>query len=142
MMKQVTFWLSLITIVLIINGATAQSASDIEGFWLTDDGESHVHIYREGNTYRGKIAWLKNPNDDQGRPITDDRGDEILGMEFMKGFKYDGDEYTDGRVYDPESGKTYYGSMRLDGANTLKLRGSLDKSGWLGRTETWTRVKK
>lgn len=141
-MKQFAFWLVLLSTSLFGHFAAAQGASDIEGFWLTDDGESHVHIYREGNTYRGKIAWLKNPNDENGRPITDDRGDEILGMEFMKGFIYDGGEYTEGRVYDPESGKTYYGSMRLDGDNKLKLRGSLDKSGWLGRTETWTRVEK
>lgn len=119
----------------------AQSADVVVGRWLTADGESHIEVYKKGNTYWGKIAWLKEPHDDQGKPITDDNGDPILDMEIMRGFRYEEGGYVDGKVYDPESGKTYYGSMELDGKSVLKLRGSLDKSGWLGRTETWTRVQ-
>lgn len=141
MRKYVCFFVLFFVTLAADTELIAQKASDIEGLWRTDDGESHVEIYREGDTYKGKIVWLKAPKDDSGRPITDDRGDEILGMEFMDKFKYSDGAYIDGRVYDPESGKTYYGSIRPDGKNTLKLRGSLDKTGWLGRTETWTRVQ-
>lgn len=122
--------------------ACAQNADLVLGHWLTSEGDSHIEVYKKGNAYYGKIAWLKDPNDDQGKPITDDNGDPILDMEIMRGFRYEDGEYVDGKVYDPQSGKTYYGSMELDGKSVLKLRGSLDKSGWLGRTETWTRVKK
>lgn len=120
----------------------AQDADMVLGRWLTADADSHIEVYKKGSSYFGKIAWLKDPNDSEGQPITDDNGDPILDMEIMRGFRYEDGEYVDGKVYDPESGKTYYGSMKLDGNSTLKLRGSLDKSGWLGRTETWTRVKK
>jgi uncharacterized protein (DUF2147 family) len=120
----------------------AQSPDAAAGLWLTAEGESHIKIYRNGDEFKGKIVWLKDPEDENGWPITADNGEEILNMVIMTRFEYDDGEYVNGKVYDPESGKTYYGSMSLDGKDVLKLRGSLDQMGWLGRTETWTRVKK
>ena len=49
-------------------------------------------------------------------------------------------EYSGGVIYDPGNGKTYYCSMEVDG-DILKVRGSLDKRGLLGRTMDWFRVK-
>jgi uncharacterized protein (DUF2147 family) len=116
--------------------------NDIVGKWLTAGGESHIEIFKQGNFFHGKIVWLEKPNDDQGRPIVDDNGTKILNMVIMTDFSYDEGEYVEGKVYDPETGKTYYGSMELQDKNTLKLRGSIDKFGWLGRTETWKRVQR
>lgn len=122
-------------------GLMAQPSEAALGLWLTDEGESHVKIFRDGEEFKGKIVWLRNPKDDRGQPVTDDNGDPVLNMVFMTEFVYEDGEYVDGKVYNPKTGKTYYGSMELDGKNVLKLRGSLDQSGWFGRTETWTRVK-
>ena len=38
------------------------------------------------------------------------------------------------------NGKTYFCSMKVDG-DILKVHGSLDKKGWVGRTMDWYRVK-
>ena len=51
-----------------------------------------------------------------------------------------GDEYTGGKIYDPGNGKTYNCSMKVEG-DVLKVRGSLDKRGLIGRTMDWFRVK-
>jgi uncharacterized protein (DUF2147 family) len=59
---------------------------------------------------------------------------------MLHGLKKDGDEYTGGKIYDPGNGKTYYCSFSVEG-NTLHVRGSLDKRGFLGRTMDWFRVK-
>lgn len=121
----------------------AQDADDIIGLWETSKKGSHIEIYKKGDEYFGKVAWLKEPNDPEtGKPKTDDNGDLILNMEILKEFSFDDDEWEDGTIYDPESGKTYYCSMEFDDDGKLKIRGSVDPMGWLGRTEIWTRVDK
>ncbi|MGL5957358.1 MAG: DUF2147 domain-containing protein [Phocaeicola sp.] len=41
-------------------------------------------------------------------------------------------------MLDPKSGKTYYLTISYDkGTGQLKLRGSLDKRGFLGRNQYW-----
>ena len=43
-------------------------------------------------------------------------------------------------VFEPESKKTYYGKIYYNKEdNTITLRGSLDKRGWIGRSQTWIR---
>jgi uncharacterized protein (DUF2147 family) len=59
---------------------------------------------------------------------------------MLHGLKPSGDEYSGGKIYDPSNGKTYYCSFKVEG-NTLHVRGSLDKRGFLGRTMDWFRVK-
>jgi uncharacterized protein (DUF2147 family) len=47
-----------------------------------------------------------------------------------------------GKVYDPESGNTYHGKVTYEAkTDELILRGSLDKAGLLGRSQTWKRKK-
>jgi uncharacterized protein (DUF2147 family) len=53
--------------------------------------------------------------------------------------KKSGNEYTGGRLMDPENGKTYRGKVRLiDGGKKLDVRGFIGFS-LLGRTQTWVR---
>ncbi|MBO5818668.1 MAG: DUF2147 domain-containing protein [Bacteroidales bacterium] len=59
---------------------------------------------------------------------------------MLHGLKAANGEYSGGSIYDPGNGKTYNCSMKVEG-NTLKVRGSLDKKGLLGRTMDWFRVE-
>jgi len=119
----------------------SQTPHDVNGLWLVASGDAHVEVYERSGKYYGKITWLKEPYDKEGRPQKDPEGRDILFMEIMKDFVFEEDEWVDGSVYDAETGKTYHGTMELEGSNKLKLRGSIDSFGLLGRTETWTRVK-
>ncbi|MBN2638696.1 MAG: DUF2147 domain-containing protein [Bacteroidales bacterium] len=127
-------------------------ANDIVGLWLTQDKDSHVEIYKEGDKYFGKIVWLKDPNDDKtGKPKLDDKNPDpalqsrpVLGLNLLKDFVFDDDEWNDGKIYDPKSGKTYSCYMEFpdsDNKNRLKIRGYVGIS-LLGRTVYWTRVQK
>ncbi|MFZ4411803.1 MAG: DUF2147 domain-containing protein [Bacteroidales bacterium] len=151
-MKHIRLFLSiLILTVLSPSFASAQSrkADDILGKWLTDNNEAKVEIYKIGDTYYGKIVWLKESNDketakpkkDKNNPDPKLRERLIMGMNFVHGFKFDGDdEWEDGTVYDIKSGKTYSGTIGFDDNKKLKLRGYIGKS-WmgLGKTTYWTR---
>ena len=104
--------------------------------------DAYVEIYQSKGKFFGKITWLEEPYDKNGNPKKDEKGKEILHMVIMKNFVFEEGEWVDGSVYDAESGKTYHGSMELENPEKLKLRGSIDSFGLLGRTETWTRLQK
>ena len=89
---------------------------------------------------------MKNPNIngkpklDSNNPNSSKQNVPRLGLEIMKGFTFNGsDEWKNGDIYDPETGKTYSAYMYLKDRNTLKLRGYIGFL-FLGRTETWTRA--
>lgn len=49
----------------------AQQTSDADavlGKWLNEDKDARIEIYKEGNSYFGKIVWLKEPNEEDGTP--------------------------------------------------------------------------
>ncbi|WP_199269671.1 DUF2147 domain-containing protein [Mucilaginibacter lacusdianchii] len=138
----------LLCSILTITKAFAQQADAIVGKWINPSGEGQIQIYKKGNQYFGKLAWIKVPNDETtGKPKTDVKNPNpslqlrpILGLELLKDFTFDGDDtYENGTIYDPKSGKTYSCKMTLNGSK-LKIRGYIGIS-LLGRTEVWSRVK-
>ncbi len=66
-----------------------------------------------------------------------------MGLVLLSNFVFDEDEWTDGEIYDPKSGKTYSCYMEFEeenDLNTLKIRGYIGVS-LVGKTTYWTRVK-
>ena len=133
--------------IALIAGLSGASAQDILGKWKLDDGTAIVEIIRNGNVYDGKIVWLEELTDKNGAPVRDDknpdkslRSRELMGLKMLIGLKDLGEEYGQGQIYDPGNGKTYHCSMKVQG-DVLKVRGSLDKKGLLGRTMDWFRVQ-
>ena len=133
-------------IAICLSAATASSSTtDIEGRWLTGDGDGWITIELVGDSLIGKIAGSPNDEPDD-EPRFDDlnpdpalRDRPLKGLTIMSGFTYDGDgRWTGGRIYDPNSGKTYRGTIRQINADKLKLRGYVGIS-LFGRTDTWTR---
>lgn len=123
------------------------TAQDVLGKWKLEDGSAIVEVYSLGDVFNGKIIWLKQPTMKDGSPVVDVfnpntklRSRKIMGLNILSGLKKDGKEYSGGLIYDPNNGNTYYCSMKVEG-DTLKVRGSLDKRGFLGRTMDWFRVK-
>lgn len=137
-----------LALLFISKSLTAQiKADDIVGTWLTSGKEpAKIEVFKSGDKYYGKIAWLKNPTDN-GKPKLDSRNpdpgkrnQQIIGLLILTGFKFDGDdEWEGGKIYDPESGKTYSCYISLKDKNILKVRGYIGIS-LFGRTEIWTRT--
>lgn len=125
----------------------AALAQDVIGKWKLEDGTAVVEVYKSGDSFNGKIVWLQNPSEADGTPAKDTnnpdknlRSREIMGLNMLSGLKKTGNEYSGGKIYDPGNGKTYNCSMKVEG-DVLKVRGSLDKKGLIGRTMDWFRVK-
>ena len=137
-------FLSMIFMLLPLAAAFAQ---DVIGKWKLEDGSAIVEVYKQGDVFNGKIVWLENPTEDDGTPAVDNnnpdpklRSRQLIGLNMLSNLKKDGGEYSGGSIYDPGNGKTYNCSMKVEG-DVLKVRGSLDKRGFLGRTMDWHRVK-
>ena len=137
----------IICIAAALISLCAASAQNVLGKWKLENGSAIVEVYKSGYVFNGKIVWLNEATEDDGSPAVDKNNPDpalqkrqLIGLNMLHGLKFDGEEYSGGRIYDPANGKTYYCSFKVEG-NTLRVRGSLDKKGFLGRTMNWYRVK-
>lgn len=137
----------IISMILLVMPFAAAFAQDVIGKWKLEDGTAIVEVYKSGDAYNGKIVWLADPTEADGSPAVDNnnpdpklRSRQLIGLNMLSGLKKADKEYTGGKIYDPGNGKTYNCSMKVDG-DVLKVRGSLDKRGLVGRTMDWFRVK-
>jgi len=103
-----------------------------------------VRIWERGGKLYGKIVKLLRVADDA---VCDNcRGNKknqpLLGMMIMWNLEKQDDEwYDDGRIMDPDNGKTYRCKIRVtSGGRKLDVRGYLGIS-LFGRTQTWNRVR-
>ena len=129
----------------------AQEATDrIEGVWFNGEKTSKIEIFKtKDGSYAGRIIWLKEPNNEQGKPKVDYKNPEtklqkrpLMNLVILTGLKADGkSKYVSGKIYDPKSGKTYSAKAELANNNTLNLRGFIGVS-LVGRTDTWIRTTK
>jgi uncharacterized protein (DUF2147 family) len=144
-MRQIVFILSVIFFAgLKVN---AQSADQVVGYWLTEKKTSQVEIYKTpSGKYEGKLVWLKDPLDENGRPKTDKdnptasmRNRPLKGVLLLKDFTYNASskEWTGGTIYDPENGKTYDAFMWFDKNGVLNIKGFVMGMRWMGRSTTW-----
>lgn len=138
---------TILTIIAVIMPLAAAFAQDVVGKWKLEDGTAIVEVYKNGDSFNGKIVWLNEPDGPDGKPVKDGnnpdknlRSRQVMGLNMLSDLKKTGSEYTGGKIYDPGNGKTYNCSMKVEG-DVLKVRGSLDKKGLIGRTMDWFRVK-
>ena len=133
----------LLLLALVFSSLFASAQVDkIVGEWYTVDDETGavkalVDIYKGDNgLYYGKI--IKVFKDGQENPNSDRKG-----LVIVKDMKAEDGMLKGGTIYEPESGKTYYAKISYNEAdNTITLRGSLDKRGWVGRSQTWIKERK
>jgi uncharacterized protein (DUF2147 family) len=139
----------LLTFLLSINSIFSTNQSCV-GKWTTFDKESGkkkstVELYKIDGKLYGKIVYLYPKEGREDNPVckkcTDDRkGKHIVGMQIARGLVWNGSEWEDGKILDPENGKIYTVSMWLDSENPNKL----NVRGYIGiffRTQKWNRVE-
>lgn len=137
---------------LIILRAYAQDARKIAGVWFNVNKTSKIEVKEENGQFSGTIIYIipekyvnGEPEKDYKNPDEKLRSRSRLGLQILAGLKYKAadKQWQGGRIYDPESGKTYDCYAWFDDdPNTLHLKGYVVGIKWLGRTTTWTRATK
>ncbi len=127
----------------------AQTEPDaLLGVWETGSGKARVKIDKVGEKYTGKVVWLREPLNEEGKPKVDKNNPDenlrtlpLLGYKLIKDFSFKGEKtWEDGTIYDPENGSTYSCTIKMTDENTLDVRGFIGVS-LFGRTDVWKRVQ-
>lgn len=131
--------------IALFFATTIFAQTPILGEWITIDDNSGeqksvVKIYQaENGKYYGKIVELFGEKDAVCEACEGaDHNQPIVGLTIIRDMQLVGDELKNGKVLDPDNGKLYYAKVYLKDGK-LVLRGSLDKAGLLGRSQTWIR---
>lgn len=113
----------------------SNEADKIVGKWLaSDDKNLIVQVYKSGNEFKANIVWFDDSHDktrpmgtrcDAKNPDKNLRTRKLIGLEVLRGLTYnaDDDEWQDGHIYDPSTGKEYCAKAWLTGDGNLKVRG-------------------
>ena len=136
---------NIFLLIAMFFATTIFAQTPILGEWITVDDNSGEHksvvrIYQADNgKYYGDIIELfGDPNAVCVECEGADHNHPIVGLTIIRDMQLVGEELKNGKVLDPDNGKLYYAKVYLKDGK-LVLRGSLDKAGLLGRSQTWLR---
>ena len=138
------FLLSICLVLCSVLNVLAQhtEADKIIGTYLTENKNAKVAITKSGNKYVGKLVWTKTQGKlDTHNPKAAERTKPLVGKSIVYGFTYSGKNvWENGKIYDPENGKTYSCKITMKSKGDLTVRGFIGIS-LLGRNTAWTRIK-
>jgi len=139
MKKLISLSVALSMLFTLAVAQPGQAVADkIIGTYWSPKKDAKIEIYKKDGRYFGKSIWLLTGRRDLKNPNTSLRERELVGVELFTNFLYKDGAYEDGKIYDPESGKTYDCKMSFNGKN-LKVRGYVGIS-LFGRTEIFERI--
>ena len=141
MPQSVVRWVGALAVGGCGVAACVAQTSGVLGYWRSPAG-SILHIDRCGGDVCATVVTISKTAPgtiDANNPDKSLRSRPLCNLEVGLDFKLaDAAHAEDGKLYDPESGKTYKGSMTAEG-NKLNLRGYVGFKAF-GRSETWTRT--
>lgn len=114
------------------NHEKENTGNKIIGTWLSAKKDLKVEIYQKNEAYFGRIVWFacepKTPDmhafKDTQNPDPKLRERKWLGMNVLQDLTYNDKGYwSDGKIYDPNSGTTYSSTVHLTSDNTVSVKG-------------------
>ncbi|MEM1410012.1 MAG: DUF2147 domain-containing protein [Pseudomonadota bacterium] len=114
-------------------GAGAQAEDidplDVLGVWYTEGQGAQVEIVEDGDSVKGTIIWFDGHEDgatlDVKNPDPELRDQPILGLAMLSGFERGRKKWRRGRIYDPESGKSYRSAIFREGPESVAMQGCI-----------------
>ena len=122
----------------MVGGAASAAPLPVAGRWLTAEGKALVEIAPCGGALCGRVVRVLKRSS-PGVPLDANNRDASLrrrpieGLAILSDFTAAGDGWQ-GRIYDPESGRTYRSQIVRHG-DVLDVKGCL---GPFCRTQHWT----
>ncbi len=135
-------------LLFLLFGISQMHSQSVLGKWKTIDDKTNqaksiVEIYESNGKVYGKVIEIFNEakrNNTCTKCTGADKNKPVLGLVIIKGLSKDGEEYSDGKILDPESGSLYKCMLKLVGKEKLEVRGYMGIS-LIGRSQTWVRAK-
>jgi uncharacterized protein (DUF2147 family) len=128
-------------------GHAADQKSTVQGIWIDAKGAGAIEIGPCGEKLCGRIVWVKEPNDQSGKPLVDGYNPEstkkkrpICGLAVIGDLKRQPDGSWDaGWIYDPNEGKSYDLEVTAKSADRLQIKGYIGLK-FMSETFIWTRA--
>lgn len=136
--------LSFVLLLALVSKSFAQTGETaIVGAWESDKKDVRLEIYKEGTKYLGKYLWGNQIVEKDGVTSKKDtknpdpklRSRNLIGAVSLTGLTWDGEEYTDGKIYNAPSGD-YYKCKAWIKDGKMYLRGFMGVS-ILGKTASF-----
>lgn len=127
----------------------AQEADKIVGIWWNDEKTTKIKVEKKDGKYIGTIVYMIPEKYENGQAPKDDenpdpalRDRSVVGIQILNDFEYDAqkEEWKNGTIYDPKSGKTYDCYSWMESDDLLKLKGFVAGIRMLGRSSEWYRT--
>ena len=124
-------------------------AHDVYGVWLTHSQTARVEIKDCGDgTPCGNVVWIDPDSLEDGvtpetaidlnNPEESLRSRAILGLRMLSDFRKRNRDWRNGRIYDPEVGKTYGARLKRLDTDELQLKGCI---GPICQTQIWKKAE-
>ena len=145
-MKQLIIFLVLGVYAL---AGAAQEADKIVGIWWNDKKTTKIKVEKKAGKFIGTIVYMIPEKYENGEPPKDDENPDkslrersLIGLQILSGFEYDAkrNEWRNGSIYDPGSGKTYDCYSWMEGDDLMKLKGFVAGIRWIGKSSEWYRT--
>lgn len=142
-MLRKTLYLIILLPILIVSSS---QPDDIIGYWMVSKKDTIIKIYKYQNDYYGRITWYL-PSDDKTKNITKDinnpnpklRERLLSEVNILSGFKFNGEKWDNGRVYDARSGKYYDCFIQKLSKDKIRIK-AYYMFEFFGLSDEWTRV--
>ncbi len=129
----------LLTGLALCTAGAAHAADPraVLGNWWTQDRDGIIQIYTCPTGLCGKVAGVVNFRPDGSAPV-DLHGRSRCRLQIIPDGKVDEDGVWNGHITNPDDGKTYTITLRVDADGRLRMRGYIGLP-LFGRTVFWTR---
>jgi uncharacterized protein (DUF2147 family) len=126
---------ALLALLLTGSAFAAEPHRDLQGEWWTPGFNARVRIEACGeDAVCGRIVWLW---DDKPQGITDKT--PLLGKPVIERMRAgEPGHWSGGRLYNPEDGRDYKGTLQLRSASTLVVSGCVL---FICQTQVWRRAE-
>lgn len=133
---------AIMAVSTFLAAAPVYAAENITGPWYTKDKRALVTIAPCGKALCGKITRLieqpkSGATTDVNNPDPVLKKRKLVGLPILSGFVADGGKWR-GKIYDPNTGKTYRSIVSTTKGGTLNVEGCI---AMFCQTQVWTPAK-
>ena len=140
--------MALVAMLIVSCGCFAQADKIVGIYKTTHDGvNSKIKIFKVKDGYRAQVIWVDNLKKEDGSTRTDEKNPDPAkrntpanSIVLIDRVTYNAkkDQWADGKIYEPTSGKTWTVTCSFENDTKLRVRGSF---GPFGKSVYWSKIE-
>ncbi len=127
---------ALVAVSSLGSVANAASAAQPTGVWRNPKNSVHIKVQPCGDNVCGTVVWANARAQEKARKAGTPN---LVGKQLFQEFRPAGAGSWNGRVFVPDMGRSFSGSLKAKGQNNMLAQGCL-LGRFLCKSQTWTRV--